>query len=219
MAATNQKNSAGPASIAAVEHREVRLSSGRVRSREPGRGPPVVFVHGLLVDGRLWNGVAEGLARDCRCIVPDWPMGSHRAPMSASADLTPPGMAAIIAEFLAALELEDVTVVGDDTGGAVCQVLVTSRPERIAALVLTHCESYEHFPPFPFSLMPPIAKLPGGMSLLSVPSRIGALRRASFAPLAKHPIDRELVDSWLEAAREDGGVMRDLRKVTIGADK
>lgn len=218
MPATARQNHSGP-TLTAAERHEVRLPSGPIRYREVGSGPPVVFVHGLLVNGRLWDGVAEELAADCRCIVPDWPMGSHEAPMSPSADLSPPGMAAIVADFLAALELEDVTVVANDSGGAITQVLATTRPERLGRLVLTNCDSFEHFPPAPFNLMPPIARLPGGMTILSAPFRVGALRRATYATLVEHQIDRDLVDAWLEPSLRDSGVKRDLRKFTIGMNK
>lgn len=73
------------------EHRQIELPAGSVRYREAGEGKPVVFVHGYLVDGRLWDGVVEALGDRCRCIVPDWPMGAHRVPMRPDADLSPRG--------------------------------------------------------------------------------------------------------------------------------
>ena len=207
------------ASIGTTEHKQVDLPQGAIAYREVGSGPPVVFVHGLLVDGRLWDGVADELAGRARCIVADWPMGAHRLPMKPDADLSPPGTVSTIAGFIEALGLDDVTLVGNDTGGAICQILVTSRPERIGRLVLTNCDSYEHFPPGPFKLMPPIAKLPGGMAAMAAPFRIGALRRATFSQLVKHPVDPHLPDSWLEAALQDRDVMRDLAKFTAGVNK
>ena len=80
-----------------------RTAYGPIAYREFGDGDPIVFVHGLLVDGRLWDGVAERLADRYRCIVADWPMGSHTTAMSESADLSPPGMASIIASFMDSL--------------------------------------------------------------------------------------------------------------------
>ena len=101
---------------------EVRLPQGTIRYREMGTGEPIVLVHGLLTNGELWREVAPRIAADFRVLVPDWPLGSHEIPLDAGADLSPPGLAQIIADFLAALELEGVTLVGNDTGGALCQL-------------------------------------------------------------------------------------------------
>src|SRR5664279_1450265 len=90
----------------ASQRKEIELPAGRVRYREAGSGPPVVFVHGYLVDGRLWDGVVDRLAGRCRCIAPDWPMGAQQVAMNPTADLSPPGVAATIASLLEALELE-----------------------------------------------------------------------------------------------------------------
>ncbi len=70
---------------------EIRLPQGVIRYRDLGEGEPIVFVHGYLVDGRLWSETAEHLSAAHRCILPDWPMGAHRVPMNADADLSPPG--------------------------------------------------------------------------------------------------------------------------------
>ena len=117
--------------------------------------------------------------------------------MDTDADLSPHGMAATIASLLEALELEDVTIVGNDSGGAMSQVLVTRDPERVGRLVLTNCDTHENFPPGIFKAMPPLAKLPGGMTVLAAPFRIGALARRAFKPFSKHRIPDELVRSWL----------------------
>jgi pimeloyl-ACP methyl ester carboxylesterase len=201
------------------QRREIELPSGTIRYREAGEGKPVVFVHGYLVDGRLWDGVVDRLADRCRCLAPDWPIAAHRVAMKPDADLSPYGVAATIASFLEALELEDVTIVGNDSGGAMSQVLATRHPERIGRLVLTNCDTHENFPPGIFKAMPPVAALPGGMTLLSAPFRIGALARAAFKPFSKNPIPAELVASWMEPALHDPGVKRDARKVTVGMNK
>jgi pimeloyl-ACP methyl ester carboxylesterase len=197
----------------------VELSQGPIRYRESGSGEPVVFVHGYLVDGRLWEESAAALAGEFRCIAPDWPLGAQTMAMNRDADLTPPGIARIIADFLAELDLARVTLVGNDSGGAMSQVLVTRHPERVARLVLTNCDTYEHFPPAPFNLMPPLARVPGAMTALGLPFRVGALRRAAFAPFAKRPIPDELSKAWMAPSASDAGVKRDLRKVTAGMNK
>jgi pimeloyl-ACP methyl ester carboxylesterase len=206
-------------STARAEPQTVELAQGPIRYREAGSGEPIVFVHGLLVDGRLWDGPAERLSEGFRCLLPDWPMGSHKAGMNPGADLSPPGVARLIADFLAALDLDGVTIVGNDTGGAVSQVLVTQHPERIARLVLTNCDSFDNFPPFPFNAMPPIARLPGGMTALTLPFRLGPVRRATYGQLAKRPIAPELIDDWLAPSMRDVDIKRDARKFTAGMHK
>lgn len=201
------------------ERREIELPAGTVRYREVGEGKPIVFVHGYLVDGRLWNGVVDRLSDRFRCFAPDWPIGSQQVAMNRDADLTPPGIAAIISSFLDKLELDDVTIVGNDSGGAMSQVLVTRHPERIGRLVLTNCDTHENFPPGVFKAMPPIAALPGGMAILAAPFRIGALARAAFKPFARTTIPPELIASWMQPGLHDPGVKRDAKKVTAGMNK
>lgn len=201
------------------QRKEIDLAAGRIRYREAGSGKPVVFVHGYLVDGRLWDGVVDQLSDRCRCLAPDWPIGSQQIAMRPAADLSPPGIAATIASFLETLDLDDVTIVGNDSGGAMSQVLVTRHPERIGRLVLTNCDTHENFPPGPFKAMPPLAKLPGGMTVLSAPFRIGAVARRAFRPFARTPIPDELIASWMEPATSDRDIMRDLKKVTAGMNK
>ncbi len=201
------------------ERKEIDLPAGRIRYRDAGEGRPIVFVHGFLVDGRLWDGVVDRLSDRFRCLAPDWPIGAQQIAMNPDADLSPPGIAATISSFLDALDLDDVTIVGNDSGGAMSQVLVTRHPRRIGRLVLTNCDTHENFPPGIFKAMPPIAKLPGGMTLLSAPFRIPALARTAFAPFSRAGIPAELVASWMAPATSVPGVMRDAKKVTAGMDK
>ena len=202
------------------EKREIDLTAGRIRYRDTlGEGPPIVFVHGYLVDGRLWDTVVDALADRFRCIAPDLPFGAHRIPMSPHADLSPAGLAGIVAELIERLELDDVTVVGNDSGGAVSQVLVTTHPEHISRLVLTNCDTHENFPPGIFKALPPLAKLPGGTWLLLQPFRIKAVTRTAFAPFSAAGIPPAYIAAWGEGAFADAGVRHDLGKVTAGLDK
>lgn len=202
-----------------TQRKEIDLPAGRIRYREAGEGRPIVFVHGFLVDGRLWDGVVDRLSDRFRCLAPDWPIGAQQIAMSPDADLSPPGVAAIVASFLDALGLEDVTIVGNDSGGAMSQVLVTRHPERIGRLVLTNCDTYENFPPGPFKALPPLAKIPGGMAAVAAPFRIGALARAAFRPFARTRIPAGLVDSWMRPSLSDKAIRRDAAKVAAGMHK
>jgi pimeloyl-ACP methyl ester carboxylesterase len=205
--------------IVTDQRKELQLPQGTIRYREAGTGKPIVFVHGYLVDSRLWDGVVDRLSDRFRCIAPDWPIAAHQVAMNPDADLSPPGIARLIADFLTKLELEDVTIVANDSGGAMSQVLVTSHPDRIGRLVLTNCDTHENFPPGMFKAMPPLAKLPGGMRILSAPFRIEAVARRAFAPFAKTKIPDDLIASWMEPAKRDSKIMRDAGKVTAGMNK
>jgi len=207
------------ATLDSLPHTEQEISSGTIRYRESGEGEPILFVHGLLVDSRLWEGAAGILSQRHRCILPDWPMGSHVTPMNPGTDLSPPSMAMVVAEFIESLGLDRVTVVGNDSGGAVSQMLVARRPELVGRLVLTNCEFDENFPPFPFNAMPPLARLPGGTRALVEPFRLGPVRRGVYGMLAKRPIPDRLLSSWIEPAATNPRIREDVRSFVSGVRK
>jgi pimeloyl-ACP methyl ester carboxylesterase len=197
---------------------EVTLPAGRIRYRELGVGPPVVFVHGLLVNADLWRAVVPAVAEaGFRCIAPDWPLGSHELPVP-EADLSPPGLAALIATFLERLDLREVTMVANDTGGAITQLLMTQHPERVGQVVLTPCDSLERFFPPVFAPLPQLARIPGSMWALAQLLRVRALHRLpfTFGWVAKRPIPPDIVDSYLLPSRRDPAVRRDLRRFLRG---
>ena len=198
-------------------HSEITLPQGVIRYREFGEGRPVVFVHGLLVDGRLWDTVAAQL-RGVRAIVPDWPLGSHQVAMSRKADLSPRGVAKLVDDFLAALALDDVTLVGNDSGGAVSQLVAAYHPQRIGRLVLTNCDAFENFPPKMFAYLGVVARIPLGLTLLAQSMRMpGALQMPfAFGMLTKRRIDKALLADWVRPVRTDRGVRRDARKFVLG---
>ena len=128
----------------------IDISAGTIHyeATGPENGRPVVFVHGYMMGGELWRQVSERLADlGLRCIAPTWPLGAHPEPLRPGADRTITGVAGIVADVLAALDLEDVVLVGNDTGGVVTQLAAVHHPERLGALVLTSCDAFEHFPP------------------------------------------------------------------------
>lgn len=94
----------------------LHISEGPIEYRVTGRGPTVVFLHGIIANGDVWRGVVADLARDHCCIVPDWPLGAHRLTMRAGTDFSLPGIAAMVDEFLAAAGLDQVVLVANDTG-------------------------------------------------------------------------------------------------------
>lgn len=199
---------------------EIELAPGTIRYRDVGRGEPIVFVHGLLVNGDLWRKVVPPLAKEFRCIVPDLPLGSHATPMRADADLTPPALAQTIASLIAALDLHDVTLVGNDTGGALCQLVVTRHPERIGRLVLTPCDAFDNFPPKFFSYLLFAGRHPALLNATLQTMRLPALARSplAFGWLAKHRLDDAILRSYTRPAIEQPAIRRDLAKAMAGLD-
>lgn len=195
----------------------VELPQGTVRYRDDGEGRPLVFVHGILVNGLLWRRVTPRLD-GVRRIVPDLPLGSHEVPMKPGADLSPPGLARLIADFLEALDLDDVVLVANDTGGALAQMVAADHPERIGALVLTPCDSFDNFLPPLFRGLQLAARVPGALSAFIQPLRVRATRGLplAFGWLRKHPIEREVSDAYLQPYFDHAGIRRDLRKVLRG---
>jgi pimeloyl-ACP methyl ester carboxylesterase len=195
--------------------REVRLPAGPIRYHDVGRGPVLVFVHGYLVNANIWRKLVPLLAGRYRCIAVDWPLGSHPVPMAPDADLSPPGIARFIGDVLDELDLRGVTLVGNDSGGAYAQLAAADRPERIARLVLSSCETPDcSWPPGPggFGLLKAAARLPVTHRLLYQPLRLPATWRLpnTYGWLAKRPIDAQVMRSYVwpvltrPAVRDDG---------------
>jgi pimeloyl-ACP methyl ester carboxylesterase len=185
--------------------------SYRVLGPDDSSHPPVLFVHGILVDHRLWLEVAEELARNgFRCILPDWPLGSHTLPVAESVPLSPELVADMVGEFIEALGLHDVTLVGNDTGGGICQLVVDRYPERVGRLVLTNCDAFEKFPPFPFNVVFATMRGPGSIRALLRLMKVPALRSSPLGyGLLLHRNDA-LTASWVQPCGSDRRIAANL---------
>jgi pimeloyl-ACP methyl ester carboxylesterase len=200
---------------------EVELSTGRLRYRERGQGPPVVFVHGLLANADLWRSVVPGVAAaGLRCVAPDWPLGAHELAVPGM-DLSPPGMATVIAEFLERLDLHEVTLVANDTGGALTQILMARSPERVARVVLTPSDSLERFFPPMFALLPALARVPGGLWLMTRAVRLPWVAQApiGFGWLTKRGLPAMVLRSFLTSSCRSPAVRADMGRFLRGVDK
>lgn len=205
----------------------IDLPQGTVNYRVAGpdpataSAPPVVFVHGFLVDSTLWSGVAAGLAeRGIRSYAPDLPLGSHRIALRDDADQTPRGVARQVLAFIEALGLDDVTLVGNDTGGAICQILLDTDPSRIGRVVLTNCDAFDQFPPAPFDRMFKLASRPAVLNATMQPMRLTFLRHSSqgFGGLVTNGLDADQTRRWVEPCLHDAGVRRDAARFCGAVD-
>jgi pimeloyl-ACP methyl ester carboxylesterase len=195
----------------------IEISAGTIHYEEfgPVEGRPIVFVHGYMMGGQVWRSVSERLATlGLRCIAPTWPMGAHTQPLRSGADQTITGVAGIVAEFFTALELEDVVLVGNDSGGVVTQLVAVHHPGRIGAMVLTSCDAFEHFPPPILQPMILAAKSKLSFRIALQAMRLRGVRERAFGGLAHIDID-DLARIWVRPALSDSAVAEDLRQLTL----
>jgi pimeloyl-ACP methyl ester carboxylesterase len=205
-----------------VPHLE--LPSGPVRydinGPEQSAAPPVVLVHGLLNDAAIWARVTDLLAeRGVRSYAPDWPLGSHRVPRHPDGDQSPRGIARLIVEFMAGLDLRSVTLVGNDTGGALCQFVIDEDASRVARLVLGNCDAFDVFPPQAFARLFAAMRSERQIAILARLMRIGPLRQSGlgFGPLAKN-LPAELTARWIRPLNENSGTVADLARFARAVD-
>lgn len=193
------------------EQRTVELPQGTIAYRERGEGPALVFVHGLFVNGDHWRKVVPLLADRYRCVTPDLPLGAHSHPLPADADRSATGHARLIADFIAALGLDDATVISNDTGDALTQVLVTEHPERIGRLVLTPGDAFSNFLPWVIKPARLLAYVPPLFNavLRTFPTRAG--QWLLLVSIARNFPEREVLEGYFRPPLEDAGVRRDLR--------
>jgi len=183
-----------------------------------GNGPVLVFLHGLVMDGTLFDGVVARLKEDHRCIVPTLPLGAHRRPMRPDADLSLAGFGRMVGELLERLDLRDVTLVQNDHGAALA--LAGERPGRVARLVISSCEAFDNYPPgLPGKNARLLARVPGALWLALQVLRIRALRRLPMVLgwMAKRRIPHHITDAWLRPARTQAAIRRELARYAAGA--
>jgi len=175
-----------------------------------------------MMDASLWSAVVDDLAREYRCIVPTLPLGAHRRPMAHNADLSPRGIARLVGELLDRLDLHDVTIVGNDTGGALVQLLVgaddPNDARRVGRIVLVSCDAFDNFPP---GLTGKTLVLTGRLA----PSLFGLfMQQLRIRPIRRLPIafgwltkrGDAATKRWLKAVQHDRGIRRDTVRALRG---
>lgn len=193
---------------------EIELAAGLIEYEDTGgEGPVLVLVPGLAMDRRQWRKVIAELSPRFRCVAPTLPMGAHRRPMRADADLSLRGMGRLVTEFLERLGLRDVTLCFNDWCGA--QVMVADGGvDRVGRLVLVSCETAGNYPPGLAGHAAWLScKLPGGLGLMRRTLLAPRLRRLPmiFGQMTKHGVPDELMRDWLEPLKRPE-IRRDLRK-------
>ena len=165
-----------------------------------GPGRPTLFVHGVGTSSYLWRHVIGQLDDQRRCVAFDLPLHG-RTPAAADQDFSLPGLARFLADCCDALELTDIDLVANDTGGAVAQVFAAGHPERLHTLTLTNCEAHNNVPPK--ALLPGVLLARMGLFARIAPRLVRDIPRgrkrvygSGYQDVANLPED--VVRAWLE---------------------
>jgi pimeloyl-ACP methyl ester carboxylesterase len=199
--------------VTTFEAQWVDVPMGRIRVRSAGTGPALMFTHGLLVDGRIWDQVARAVAdKGFTVLLPDLPLGAHTVPVKDRSILTTKAVAECLFAIADRLGIDRFSVLGFDTGGAISQVAAASRPERIERLALMSCDAFEHYPPM---LIKPFKWAALWAPAMSLVLKTLSDNKYQHVPLplglvAKHKIDQSLVSAWSEPSSTNADIRADL---------
>jgi pimeloyl-ACP methyl ester carboxylesterase len=197
---------------------QVQLSGGTIHYEDSGGdGPVLLLTHGLLMDETMWDPVLAELSDGYRIVRPVLPLGAHRHPMRADADLTMRGIASLLGELLERLDLRDVTLGMSDWGGPI--VFLAEGPSeqvaRVTRLVLLPCEAFDNVPPgLPGQIAALAGWLPGGIRLAMAQLRVRRLRElpTHFGWMTRRGVPDEMLRGWLAAGQAQRGVRRDVAR-------
>lgn len=194
--------------------RTIELPAGVIEYDQVGSGQPVVLLHGLLMDHTVWDRVIPLLPEGFTYLRPVLPLGAHRRPMNADADLTMAGQVELVADFLDALDLNDVTMVHSDWGGGIF-LTARNRDQRVGRQIFLPCEAFDNFPPgLPGRMLTLAVRVPGALQFAARQLRVGWLRRLPvlFGQMVRRPVPDELVRAWTEPMLRNPLIRRDLLK-------
>ena len=190
---------------------------GTIEYRDIGEGPTIVFLHLVIAEASHWDKMVPLLADRFRCVFPTLPMGAHRIPADDDADLSAAGLAHAVAELLDHLDVRDVTLVGNDSGGAISQVVAMNHPERLGRVVLTNCDMYDDFPPKIFRYFNLLPYIPGSMSITARALKVKAFWKLPFVfGRLTNEVDGVKIHRWADALLASKLVRRDANKVIKG---
>jgi pimeloyl-ACP methyl ester carboxylesterase len=192
----------------------IDLPHGPLHYHEAGRGSPIAFLHGYLMGADLWDPVMQLLAGEFRCLAPELPFGAHRTPLRPDADLTTAGVGRLVADFLQALDLRQVILVGNDSGGAIAQVVAARHPQHLGGLVLTSCDAFDNHPPKLFRPLITAARV-GALTPLLATLKFRPVRSlpSAYGWLTHRRPPQELIDGWIANYLADTDVRRETRRL------
>jgi pimeloyl-ACP methyl ester carboxylesterase len=133
----------------ATTARSVETPSGRISYVEAGAGPVILFVHGILMNSHLWRHQIAALSDIRRCIAVDL-LAHGDTEIRPDQDVSVTAQATMLREVIDALGIDQVDVVGNDSGGGIAQIFAALNPARVRSLVLTNCDTHDNWWPEAF---------------------------------------------------------------------
>jgi pimeloyl-ACP methyl ester carboxylesterase len=182
----------------AIAKRHVVTPSGRIGYTEAGSGPVALFVHGVLLNGHLWRHQLEALADVRRCIAVDL-LAHGDTQIAPDQDVSVTANATMLKEFLDALQVDRVDLVGNDSGGGIAQIFAATHPSRVRSLTLTDCDAHDNWPPEafkPFLEMAARGGLPGALNAMLADKNVYRSPQA-LGPAYQHP--EQVTDATIDA--------------------
>jgi pimeloyl-ACP methyl ester carboxylesterase len=201
------------------EYKYAATEFGNIAYREAGSGPVAIFVHGVMVNGHLWERLIERLA-DVRCCIAVDILAHGATSARADQDLSFDAQAGMLAAFCRAMKFHHVDVIANDSGGGIAQIFAARHPELIRSLVLTNCDTHNNWPP---KQAEPLHRLAIEGGLGAIGQRMledVAFARAGFAAGFEHPdqLSPEDFRTWLEPLFNSPASARNLERFIIAFD-
>jgi pimeloyl-ACP methyl ester carboxylesterase len=201
--------------------RSIATPSGRIHYAEQGEGPVALFVHGVLLNGHLWRHQLAHLSDLRRCLAPDL-LAHGDTEIAPEQDVSVSANARMLVEFIDALEIDQVDLVGNDSGGGIAQIFAANHPERVRSLTLTDCDAHDNWPPAafePFLAMAAAGGLGGVLAAMVGDKRIYRAADA-LGPAYEHPeaVSDETIDTYLQPFLRSEQRTRDLQRFLAAFD-
>ena len=199
----------------------VQTASGRIGYTEQGTRPVALFVHGVLLNGHLWRHQLEDLADIRRCIAVDL-LAHGDTEIAPDQDVSVTANAKMLKEFLDALSIDQVDLVGNDSGGGIAQIFAALNPERVRSLTLTDCDTHDNWPPEafkPFLTMAAAGGLRGTLDAMLSDKSIYRSPQA-LGPAYEHPerVSDDSIERYLRPLVRTEQRTRDLQRFLAAFD-
>ncbi len=199
----------------------VKTASGTIAYAEQGQGPVALFVHGVLLNRHLWRHQLAELSDIRRCLAPDL-LAHGDTEIATGQDVSVTANATMLGEFLDALHIDQVDLVGNDSGGGIAQIFAARHPHRVRSLTLTNCDAHDNWPPPAFKPFLEMAAAGG------LPKTLGAMlgdktiyhSPQALGPAYEHPeqVTDETIDRYLEPHLRTPQRTRDLERFLAAFD-